>query len=247
MDSGNSRQRARQALGTRAQNENIALLSSLAAERFSCRAFLPQKVPRSTVAQMLEIAQMSASWCNSQPWEVIVTEGKATDALRDKLFAKASADPSLAGMQPDFPFPGTYRGVYKERQREVGWQLYDSVGVAYGDRVASAKQALENFRLFGAPHMLLVTSDRELGTYGAIDCGLFLGTLSLAAQALGLGFIVQAALAGYAPLMRDHFNIPPERLIVVGASFGFPDEQHPANMFRSRRAPIDEMVTFRGA
>lgn len=32
-------------------------------------------------------------------------------------------------MEPDLPFPLAYRGIYKERQREVDWQLYDSIGV----------------------------------------------------------------------------------------------------------------------
>lgn len=222
-------------------------LSRLLAGRFSCRAYLPESVPRPVIEEMLRLAQMSASWCNSQPWQVVVTEGSATERFRDVLFERASADfaeggPSL--LEPDFPFPAAYRGVYKERQREVGWQLYGSVGVGYGDRVASAKQALENFRLFGAPHMLVVTSERDLGVYGAIDCGLYIGNLLLAAQSLGLGMIPQAALATYATLMHEFFDIPDDRMVVLGASFGYPDLDHPANGFRSLRAPIEQAVTF---
>ena len=56
-------------------------------------------------------------------------------------------------------------------------------------------QALENFRLFGAPHVLIVTSERDLGVYGAVDCGLYGGSLLLAAQSLGIATIAQAALA----------------------------------------------------
>lgn len=222
-------------------------LSRLLAGRFSCRAYLPRPVPRPVTEDMLRLAQMSASWCNSQPWQVIVTEGKATERFREALFEKASADFAQGGIsfgEPDFPFPAAYRGVYKERQREVGWQLYGSVGVGYGDREASAKQALENFRLFGAPHMLLVTSERDLGVYGAIDCGLYVGSLLLAAQSLGLGMIPQAALATYAGLMHEFFDIPDNRMVVVGASFGYPDLNHPANGFRSLRAPIEQAATF---
>jgi len=116
--------------------------------------------------------------------------------------------------------------------------------VDYGDRIASGKQTLENFRLFGAPHALIVTSERDLGAYGAIDSGLYVGSVLLAAQSLGLGMIPQAALATYAPLMREHFDIPENRMIVVGASFGYSDTAHPANGFRSRRAPIAEAVRW---
>jgi nitroreductase len=224
-----------------------ATLSKLLAERYSCRAYRPEPVPRAVIEQMLQIAQMAPSWCNSQPWQVTVTEGVATERFRKALFERAREDmergePSQD--ESDFPFPDAYTGVYKERRREVGWQLYDSVGVPFGDRVASAKQTLENFRLFGAPHMLLVTSERDLGAYGAIDCGVYVGALVLAAQSLGIGMIPQAALAMYAKLMHEFFDIPDSRMIVLGASFGYPDPDHPANAFRSRRAALGDAVTW---
>jgi nitroreductase len=196
---------------------------------------------------MVGLAQLSPSWCNSQPWQVIVTEGKGTERLREALYAHALEDTGQGGapnLAPDFDFPSAYRGVYKERQREVGWQLYESVGIAYGDRKASAEQAMKNFRLFDAPHMLLITSERDLGTYGAVDCGVYLSSLLLAAQSLGIASIPQAALAGYAPFMREHFNIPENRMIVAGVSFGYADGAHPSNSFRSKRASIDDTVQW---
>lgn len=216
-------------------------LSTLLLDRFSCRAFLPDPVPNAVVAQMLRLAQMSPSWCNTQPWSVTVTRGAETERVRAALMA----DSPVAG-EPDIAFPVYYPGVYGDRRREVGWQLYESVGVTPGDRAASARQSAENKRLFGAPHLLLIHSERELGTYGAVDCGVYLGTLILAAQSLGLGFIPQAALALHSDLLRRHFDIPENLLLVVGASFGYADHGHVANSFRSRRAPLEMTVTQRG-
>ena len=227
--------------------DDAATLSRLLANRYSCRGFRPDPVPQEKIAHMLEIAQMTASWCNSQPWQVIVTQGEGTERFREKLYAAALADVTSGTppqMSADFEFPRAYTGIYKDRQREVGWQLYESVGVQYGDRVGSGKQMLENFRLFGAPHALIVTSERDLATYGAIDCGLYIGSVLLAAQSLGIGMIPQAALAGYAPMMREHFNLPDNRAIVLGCSFGWPAEDHPANSFRSRRAKLDDVVQW---
>ncbi|MDH0094267.1 nitroreductase family protein, partial [Achromobacter mucicolens] len=34
--------------------------------RHSCRAFLPQPVPRATIERILTLAQRTASWCNCQ-------------------------------------------------------------------------------------------------------------------------------------------------------------------------------------
>src|SRR3546814_13607617 len=65
------------------------------------------------------------------------------------------------------------------RRRECGLQLYDAVGVAHGDRAASGAQAARNFVLFDAPHVAIVTSRRELGAYGAVDCGAYVGTFQI--------------------------------------------------------------------
>ncbi|CAN7764201.1 nitroreductase [Cupriavidus necator] len=228
--------------------EDAAMLGRLLSGRFSCRAFLPDPVPRHVIEKMLAMAQLSPSWCNSQPWQVIVTSGPGTERFRKSLFAHAEADcagkSGSPATRPDFPFPAAYRGVYKERQREVGWQLYQSVGVRHGDREASAVQALKNFRLFDAPHMLLVTSERDLGAYGAIDCGIYLSTVLLAGQSLGVASVAQAALAAYSPFMRSYFRIPDNRVIVAGASFGYADMGHPANGFRSRRAALADVVEW---
>ena len=74
---------------------------------------------------------------------------------------------------PDITFPREYRGVYLERRRACGFQLYEAVGVTRGDREGYAKQGFENYKLFGAPHVAIITSDEALGTYGVLDCGAY--------------------------------------------------------------------------
>ena len=122
----------------------------------------------------------------------------------------------------DFPFPREYRGVYLERRRESGFQLYNTLGIARGDKAAYARQALENYNFFGAPHVAIIHTDEALGIYGAIDCGAYVGNFMLAAQALGLGTIAQAALARQSGLIRRHFKLGDDRRVVCGISFGFP-------------------------
>ena len=89
---------------------------------------------------------------------------------------------------------GEQGGAYQQRRRECGFGLYDAVGIAHGDRAASARQAMENFRLFGAPHVAIVTSEKALGVYGAVDCGAYVNNFMLAARSLGVASIAQAAL-----------------------------------------------------
>ncbi|SES08308.1 Nitroreductase [Lentzea xinjiangensis] len=215
-------------------------LHRLLAERWTCRQFLPEPVPRRTIERVLELAQRTPSWCNTQPWQVEITEGAGTELLRTRLLEHLRDNPG----EPDFPFPVRYTGVYQERRRECGKQLYTSVGVERGDHEGAARQMLRNFELFDAPHVAVITTDAALGVYGAVDCGLYLGTFLLAAQSLGLAAAPQAALAGYSGFLRDHFGLPDTRRVVVGISFGFPDLTHPVNGFRTARADSADAVTW---
>lgn len=216
----------------------IDALESLLAERWSCRGFLDKQVPRETIDRLLAVAQRTPSWCNTQPWHLTITSGEATVKLREALLA------SFAGSGTDFDFPSSYQGVFQERRRESGWQLYDAVGIERGDREASTAQALQNFEFFGAPHVAILTTEADLGVYGAIDCGLYVDTFLLAAQALGLGAIAQAALAARAPFLREWFGLPDNRKVVCGLSFGFADPEHATATYRTSRAAISEAATF---
>src|SRR6201989_1853258 len=222
-------------------DDRIGVIEELLNERYSVRAFLPREVPRETIEKLLKVAELTASWCNSQPWQVVVASGEAKERFRKAIYAKASSGAPEDG---DFPFPREYLGVYLERRRESGFQLYNTLGIARGDKAAYAKQALENYNFFGAPHVAIIHSTEALGVYGAIDCGAYVGNFLLAAQALGLGTIPQAALARHSKLIRRHFNLPDDRRVVCGISFGFADHAHLVNSYRTSRAKVADTVTF---
>src|SRR6266700_911041 len=202
------------------KRERIDVLEELLSERFSCRAFRPDPVPRLTIERILTAAQKTASWCNSQPWQLAIASGTATKKFRDAIYGAASSGKPNSG---DFPFPREYRGVYLERRRESGFQLYN---------------------LLGAPHVAIVHTDEALGVYGAIDCGGYVTSFMLAAQAMGVATIPQAALAFHSELVRRHFGLGDDRRMVCGISFGFPDRDHKANSYRTTRASMADTVKF---
>ncbi|PCE42767.1 nitroreductase [Rhizorhabdus dicambivorans] len=217
-------------------------------QRHSCRGFRPDPVPRTLIERILRISQSTPSWCNSQAWQLVVTEGQATPDFRTALFAEASrrmADPGADQGAPDFPTPERYDGIYAERRRACGLALYQSLGIAREDRAGAARAMLNNFDLFGAPHVMIVTTPRDLGPYGAVDCGGFVSTFMTVAQAHGVATIAQGALATYSQFVRAHFGIGDDRLLLCGISFGYEDSAAPANGFRTGRASLDEVVSWR--
>lgn len=217
-------------------------LEALLSARHSCRAFRADPVPRADIERIVAAACRVPSWCNAQPWQVTLTSGAETDAFRTALMNEA-----MTGKPgPDLAFPSGYSGVYQDRRRTCGWALYEAVGVEKGDRAGSAAQMMKNFSLFDAPHCAIISSPAELGGYGAMDCGGFVAAFTLAAQALGVATIPQAAVASYAPFLHRYFDIPQDRLILCAISFGYADADHPANSFRTERAAVDEIVDWRG-
>jgi nitroreductase len=221
--------------------ERIGVLEELLDERYSCRAYRPDPVPRPTIDRILTAAQRTASWCNSQPWQVVIASGEAKEKFRKLIYAEAA---SGAGDDHDFTPPREYLGVYLERRRESGFQLYNTLGIARGDKAAYGRQALENYNFFGAPHVAIIHTDEALGIYGAIDCGAYVGNFLLAAQALGLGTIPQAALARHSGLIRRHFKLGSDRRVVCGISFGYADHAHKVNSYRTSRATVADTATF---
>lgn len=216
-------------------------LDAILSSRYSCRAFLPNPIAQSDVTDIVDAAQKVPSWCNAQPWQLTITSGDATDRFRDAIFAHALSNAPL----PDMEWPTKYSDIYKDRRRTCGVQLYGAVGVAKGDHAASAKQMMENYRLFGAPHVAIVTSPSELGPYGAMDCGGFVTAFTLAAAAKGVATIAQAAIAAHAPMVRTHFDLPDDRLILCAISFGYADTNHPANGFRTQREIADNVIDWK--
>jgi hypothetical protein len=45
-------------------------------------------------------------------------------------------------------------------------------------------------------------------------------------------------------LVREHFALPTNRRVVCAISFGYADENHPANGFRTDRAGMSEVIRF---
>lgn len=217
-------------------------LNSLLDDRFSCRGFTARPVPQETIETIVRTAQKVPSWCNAQPWQLVITQGAETDRFRDALYDAAQT----TAPAPDMKWPKGYPGIYGDRRRTCGFQLYDAVGVTKGDRAAGNKQMLENYRLFGAPHVAIVTSPVDLGPYGAMDTGGFVTAFCLAAQAEGVATIPQAAIAAQAPFVRNWFDLPEDRLILCAISFGYADPEHPANSFRTARAEPSDVIAWRG-
>ena len=218
---------------------DIETLRRLSSGRFTCRAYQPTPVRNDVIESIVEIASKSASWCNVQPWHLLITSAETTDHFRNALVQHAA---QATEVDSDLPFPEEYRGQLAERRRDASYRLYEALGIDRGDKDGRAAQSFENFRMFGAPHVAIVTIPAELGPYAGVDCGAFIGSFLLAAHAHGVSTTPQAALARHAKFIRSYFGIGDERNMVCGISFGYTQPDHPVNNFRTSRVPLNEVM-----
>ena len=199
--------------------------------RSSTRAFRPDPIPRATLVELFAAAQRAPSWCNVQPWRVVVTEPPLTAALAAELQAAAKSQLPHA----EVPFPLDYPSPYKEHRVACGVALYQAMGIARDDKAKRYDAWLRNYALFDAPHVAIVACDRRLGPYAYVDVGVWLGYVLSAAVALGVDTCPMASVAAYPEVLRARLAIADTDVVLFGIVFGFADEEAPANRCRTTR------------
>jgi nitroreductase len=144
----------------------------------------------------------------------------------------------------DFPYDGSYDGVYKERQHGAAQALYDSVDIARDDKAQRHEQFMRNFTFFDAPHAAFLFLPEPFGLREAADLGMYAQTLMLAMTAHGLGSCPQTALSFQANFIRETLGVDASNKLLFGISFGYPDPDAPVNTCATDRAALADTVIF---
>ncbi|WP_372780757.1 nitroreductase [Litorivivens sp.] len=219
---------------------SAAQFQALVRERRSVRAFLEQPVADTVLASVFETAQQAPSNCNTQPWIVAVVSG----AAKERLKARISSDFVQGKMTMDFPYDGKYEGVYKERQYDAAKQLYDALGISREDKAARGEAFYRNFEFFGAPHVAFLFLPEHFGIREAADLGMYAQNLMLSLSAHGLASCPQTALSFFADQIREELGVDSSNKLLFGISFGYEDQNHPANNCVTGRADLAAAVNF---
>ncbi len=217
--------------------------SQTMAARYSCRSFLEKPVDEATIKSLVETAQHSPSWGNTQPWRVWGAGGQVARSIRERLVEQASAgQPS----NPEFPMPQDFSAVMKKRYGELGKSLFALLGIGRGDDAKRAEHNLRNFDAFGAPALIFVTVPADQTSYAVLDAGMFVHAFCLAAVDRGLVTCIEAQLARYPDTVRQHLPIPADGKILVGIALGYADTSAVINSFRTTREPLEAILNLTG-
>jgi nitroreductase len=216
-------------------------ISDALKNRVSVRAFRNTPVPQALLEEIFTLARQAPSNCNVQPCRAYVVSGASKDQLKDEL---VSAVLSGKPANPDFDWDVKYQGEERERQFGSANALYSAMGIERTDKERRQIAMLRNWCFFDAPHAAFFTMAKYLKLTGAVDLGIYAQTLALLMTERGISSCMQGALGMFPDPARRMFSLAEDAGILFGMSFGYADEDVPANKARTDRVSLDSMVRF---
>jgi nitroreductase len=220
-------------------------VSSTIRSRASTRAFTERVPPIDLVQEILDAARWAPSGSNMQPWKVIAVAGSARDEVCALALRAVTLNP--VGEDGDYPVcPAELPSPYRERRRLAAEQRYLAMGIGREDGVARTAALLQNYDFWGAPVGLFFVTSRTLGHSQWAHLGMFIQSVVLVAEELGLGSCVQEAWAKVRESLGRHFGLPYDDVIYCGLALGYADRTRPVNAIRTSREPVTGFATFLG-
>ncbi|HBR21513.1 MAG TPA: hypothetical protein DD713_02935 [Nitrospiraceae bacterium] len=209
--------------------------------RKSIRKFRHDPVPKNILTEIINTAQWSPSYKNSQPWEVVIVSGKKKEELSGlliKLLEEGKAP------EPDIPEAISWPPETEERINETMKKRGALLGIDLNSPEIKKKSKAANFRFYGAPHGIFLFHDSSLNEWSIFDAGLFAQSLMLAAHAHGIGTVPQGFLIDYSSEIKQFLGIPDSKRLVLGISIGYPDMENPINTYRTTRAETEKILRW---
>ncbi|MDP6605296.1 MAG: nitroreductase [Dehalococcoidia bacterium] len=218
---------------------------TLVSDRRSIRGYKPDAVPREVIDEVISITKYAPSSMNTQPWHFHVVTGEPLERIRE-----GNTERMMAGHPPDRETRGhgAYVGVHRERQKEIAADLFEAMGIDWGDKEGRMDWTMRGFRQFDAPVSIVVTVDRSLdeSPFALFDLGAATHGLVLAAWSRGLGTVINGQGIMQSAVVREHANIPDDEVIVTCVAIGYPAEAFAANDVKSSRVSNEGLVSYVG-
>lgn len=224
--------------------------------RNSTRDFSNKPVDDALLNEILEDALRAPSSSNTQGYRVAIAKGALKDQIAKDLTKKFDGAIKLQGLSTprkivqgvlsgalpngDFKPDINYPSEMKKRAIACGKGLYELIGIERSDRAGRDQWMRKNFEFFNAPVELFLFVHGDRGVYSALDAGLFLQNLMLAAKAKGLGTCAQASVAMWGGTVRKHFKIEKDYKLICGLCIGYPSDAV-INTYQPVKRSVEEL------
>lgn len=220
-------------------------VSDAVLSRRTIREFLDEPVDKVVIKNVLELAQRSPSGGNLQPWKAVVLSGTPLKELIESVKVKLPDGPD--SQSPEYEiYPEECTEIYDSRRFEVAEAGYQALGIERSDKFGRLKQASRNFVAFGAPVLLCCYTPKYMGPPQWADIGMWLQTIMLLLREHGLDSCPQESWSIYGNEVRQAAGIDDEHIFFCALAIGYRDVNAPINQFVVPRAPMSEVVTYKG-
>ena len=207
----------------------------------SIRKFRHDPVSKNILTEIINTAQWSPSYKNSQTWEVVIVSGKKKEELSNLLVRLLEEGKTP---EPDIPEALSWPPDIEERINEHMKKRGALLGIDLNSPEIKKKFKAANFRFYGAPHGIFLFHDSVLNEWSIFNAGLFAQSLMLAAHAHGLGAVPQAFLTDYSREVKQFLGIPDSKRLVLGISIGYPDTENAINAYRTTRVETEKILRW---
>lgn len=215
-------------------------------KRSSKRKFLSKPIPKEIQEKILEAAAMTPSGANMQPWIVYAVSNKdVLDKIGEDIISHIEAGGDIDQFIQYYPIK--WINPYKRRRITTGAGLYKLLEVDRKDEERRKELWHDNYRWFGAQTVFFICTDKSLidGAQGAlIDCGAYMQSIMLAAQAFGVDSCPQGSTTEYGKVIAKTLDFPENLALLYSVVLGYEDTAAIQNDYQPERAPMDEIVTF---
>ena len=221
--------------------------SAALTQRRAVRAYKPDPVPDELVREILTEARWAPSATNTQSTYVYVLSGEPLAtfkaSLREYAESEAPANPDLG---ENLPLPPLYLARQQDLfQTRMSFVAAEEAKMGVKQPQPPISPLVAGAQIFGAPIVLALAFDKALFVpYGCFDAGLLTMSITLAAQARGLGTCITGSNVRYPDLLRKVIPGTENQNLVVAMALGYPNWDAPVNRFPRTRIPVDEFVRF---
>lgn len=204
-------------------------------KRYSARDFTSEEIPEDDLTEIVEIAELSPSWANSQPWNVYIATGDSLSKIREK-WIEQNADE----IEGNSDLPTGHREDFGERGLANMDKLFGEVIGVLGNPEDFAKTQPV---LFNSTAIVYLTMPKGAPMWSVYDLGAFSMSLMLAASEKDIDSVPAYELIKYPEVLRENLPIPDDEDIIAGIALGYASDAK-VNEFRSSRMDVDEILTI---
>jgi nitroreductase len=213
--------------------------------RISVRGFTGQTVDPQLIRDIITKAARAPSGGNLQPWRIYAIGGQVLADFKQHMAQRLETMPK--GDIPEYEvYPTGLASPYEDHRVQVGEDMYGKLGISREDRAGRRAWFARNFQFFDAPVALFCYINRNMGPPQWSDLGMYLQTVMLLLREAGLDSCAQECWSRHHRAATELVQAPPELKLFCGMAIGYKDADHPANILRTKRGPVDEYATFLG-